>query len=146
MSGTTGPKLLTSLRYSYVSLVTTAVAFGTLDVSVLEQLLSGHSGAYAVIAVMTLYHLVHQSGDLRGRRLKLAYTITTLFLTVGNCYTSAKILEAFIIEYPAHSPQGNDVRSCAPVGIAGTVISIIQFLLSDALMVRLESSVSDSIL
>jgi hypothetical protein len=87
------------------------------------------------MAGMSISYLRASRASLVGRRLTVSYTVIMLFLTVGNYYTTAKFIEALIIEYPAGTPEASDAQSCAPINIVGTVLAILQALLSDALMV-----------
>jgi hypothetical protein len=91
------------------------------------------------MAGMTLYYLRNQTGDRSGRRLSLHYTIVMFLLTIANYYTTAKVMEAIIIEMPANTPETSDANQCGPTNVVATVVSILQVLLSDGLMVRLLS-------
>jgi hypothetical protein len=88
------------------------------------------------MAGMTVYFLRHRPKNRHGRQFSLYYTIAMLLLTIANDYTSAKVLEAMIIEVPANTSEASDADSCEPTNLVGTVVSIVQVLLSDGLMVR----------
>jgi hypothetical protein len=95
-----------------------------------------YQGLYAVMAGMTVRYLLRRPKDRHGWQLTLYYTFAMLLLTIANYYTSAKSLEAMMIEVPADTPEARDADSCGPTNLAGTVVSIVQVLLSDGLMVR----------
>jgi hypothetical protein len=88
------------------------------------------------MAGMTIYYLLNRAGERLGKRLSLHYTVAMFLLTIANYYTTAKVTEAIIIELPANTSEASDANQCGPTNIAATVVSIMQVLLSDALMVR----------
>jgi hypothetical protein len=87
------------------------------------------------MAGMTIHYIRNHHHSIHGRRLSLYYTITMILLTIANYYTSAKVLEALIIEVPANAAEAGDADSCGPVSIVNNIVSILQILLSDGLMV-----------
>jgi hypothetical protein len=109
---------------------------GSIFLPLAVELTFPYPGLYAVMAGMTVHYLCQRHKDRHGRRLSLYYTIAMFLLTIANYYTSAKFLEALMIEVPANTPEARDADSCEPSNLVGTVVSIVQVLLSDGLMVR----------
>jgi hypothetical protein len=139
---------LTILRYAYASLVTIAFAFGLL-LHVIDKgqwLTWTILGLYVLMVGITLHHLCNRISGLQGRRLILSYTAAMFVLTVMDCYSGAKVLEAVIIEVPANTTGASDAETCAPINIVSSVSSIVQVILSDGLMVEFHQMLDETIL
>jgi hypothetical protein len=90
------------------------------------------------MSIMTWYHLRNRYNTNTSRQWSILVFASVMFiLTFVNYITSALVLEATLIETPANTSQATNALLCAPVTIVNTVVSTLQFLLSDGLMVRL---------
>jgi hypothetical protein len=87
------------------------------------------------MTAMTWYHL-RTPAARQGRRLIAAYTMSMFIVTFSNCLSSVMVLEATVIEAPAGTLEASGELTCRPWGLTNLVVSTLQFLFSDALLVR----------
>jgi hypothetical protein len=91
-----------------------------------------------VMSVITWYRLrIRRMSQPGHRSMVFAYTILMFLLTFVDYVSSALVLEAALIEGPAGTSAAAGAQLCSAVGITNNIVSSLQFLLSDALMVRL---------
>jgi hypothetical protein len=88
------------------------------------------------MTIMTWYYLRARGRDETGRRSVMIYTIAMFVLTFGDYLSSVMVLESTIIEAPADTPEASGALLCGAWSMTSLVTSTLQFLLSDALMVR----------
>jgi hypothetical protein len=91
------------------------------------------------MSAMTWYHL-RAPAARQGRRFIVAYTAAMFGLTFAMYLSSAMMLEAAMIEAPADTPEASGTLICGPWSITNTVVSTLQFLLSDALLVKMPNA------
>jgi hypothetical protein len=96
-------------------------------------------GLYAFMAIMTFYFLLNRPKRMAGRQITLYYTTFMAIIAFPSFITSLKTLEAGVVEVPAGTPEAYDGYYCSPIYIANSVVSTLQFLASDALLVRVTS-------
>jgi hypothetical protein len=95
-----------------------------------------------VMSVITWYRLrIRRMSQPGHRSMVFAYTILMFLLTFVDYVSSALVLEAALIEGPAGTSAAAGAQLCSAVGITNNIVSSLQFLLSDALMVRPEYNV-----
>jgi Ni/Fe-hydrogenase subunit HybB-like protein len=94
------------------------------------------------MAIMSFYFLLNRPKRMAGRQITLSYSTFMVVLALPSFITSLKTLEAGVIEIPAGTPEAYDGYYCAPVYIANSVVTTLQFLASDALLVRHTNSSS----
>jgi hypothetical protein len=87
------------------------------------------------MTIMTWYYLRARRRDQSGRPFVLVYTITMFVLTFWDYVSSAIVLESTIIEAPADTPEASGALLCSAWSMTSLVISTLQFVLSDGLMV-----------
>jgi hypothetical protein len=89
------------------------------------------------MSVITWHRLrIRRISQPGHRSMVFAYTILMFLLTFVDYVSSALVLEAALIEGPAGTSAAAGAQLCSAVGITNNVVSSLQFLLSDALMVR----------
>jgi hypothetical protein len=82
------------------------------------------------MTAMTWYHL-RTPAARQGRRFIVAYTVAMFVVTFATYLSSAVVLEATLIEIP----ETSNLQICSPWSVTYLVVSTVQFLLSDALLV-----------
>jgi hypothetical protein len=86
------------------------------------------------MAALTLYHCFKERRWRPSHVPVAAYTILMFTATMAESILSARVAEILLIEAP--TVQGQILQECSPTELALSALGIIQFLLSDALMVK----------
>jgi hypothetical protein len=95
------------------------------------------AGIYFCMAAMTMYFLSRKPKRAAGRRVTLLYTAFMSAIGLAAFLTTLATLEAAVVEVPARTPLSLNNYYCAPMYVASSLLSTMQFLASDALLVSL---------
>jgi hypothetical protein len=92
---------------------------------------------YTILVAATLHQCFKHRGWQPRHPTVLAYTVAMFFVTMAKSILSARLMELVLIEAPTLGTQEQDPLVCSATVLAHDALSVIQYLLSDALMVRI---------
>jgi hypothetical protein len=96
-----------------------------------RQALTRTPGAYVVLAFASICYLLQRRRRTGGQNIALAYTCAMLVVTTAWVGAGARWDEVFLVD---GDPSN---ATCSAPGIVLKVAAMLEFLLSDGLLVRL---------